>query len=218
MLHLFKTYNPLAYDTPPVYQRLKSSTTFLVGLYIVLSQPLLSQEYSIARVWNEELLNAIRHDLSRPTVHARNLYHISAAMYDAWAAYDAQADPYLLGQKVGNYHTPYEGFRSIGDMDESRKAAISFAAYRLIKHRFKNSPQADSTLMSIDLTFDSLGYDKNYKSINYQNGDGRALGNKIKKKTTIHLPIDLHQGVYNVVLQNDGTKVCHRIQVVAAEG
>lgn len=179
MLHLFKVCNPLAYKAPPVYQRLKGTTTFLVGLYIVLSQPLLSQEYSIARVWNEELLNAIRHDLSRPTVHARNLFHISAAMYDAWAAYDEQAHPYLLGQTVGDYYTPYEGFLPVGDIEESRKAAISFAAYRILVHRFKNSPQADSTLMSIDLTFDSLGYDKNYTSLTYQDGDGRALGNYI---------------------------------------
>ena len=39
-----------------------------------------SQEESIARKWNEVLLNSIRNDLARPTVHARNLFHISAAM------------------------------------------------------------------------------------------------------------------------------------------
>lgn len=44
-------------------------------------------EHSVARQWNEELLNAIRNDFARPTIHARNLYHVSAAMWDAWAAY-----------------------------------------------------------------------------------------------------------------------------------
>ena len=43
---------------------------------------------SVARQWKEVLLTAIRNDLARPTVHARNLYHTSAAMWDAWAAYD----------------------------------------------------------------------------------------------------------------------------------
>ena len=37
---------------------------------------------SIARIWNEQVLSAIRLDYARPTVHARNLYHTSIAMYD----------------------------------------------------------------------------------------------------------------------------------------
>ena len=43
------------------------------------------QGISVARQWNEVLLEAIRNDFARPTVHARNLCHVSAAMYDAWA-------------------------------------------------------------------------------------------------------------------------------------
>jgi len=37
---------------------------------------------SIAREWNEVLLEAIRNDFARPTVHARNLFHTSIVMYD----------------------------------------------------------------------------------------------------------------------------------------
>ena len=48
---------------------------------------------SVARQWNEVLLQSIREDYARPTVHARNLFHSSVAMWDAWAAYDAQAEP-----------------------------------------------------------------------------------------------------------------------------
>ena len=40
---------------------------------------------SVGRAWNDVLLEAIRNDFARPTVHARNLFHISAAMYDAWS-------------------------------------------------------------------------------------------------------------------------------------
>ena len=54
---------------------------------------------SVARVWDEALLDAIRRDVPAPTVHARNLFHISAAMWDAWAAYDSAADGYLVDQK-----------------------------------------------------------------------------------------------------------------------
>ena len=56
---------------------------------------------SIARKWNEVLLEAIRNDYGRPTVYARNLFHTSIAIYDAWAFYDNKADTYSLGRKVG---------------------------------------------------------------------------------------------------------------------
>ena len=54
---------------------------------------------SIARRWNEQILNAIRRDIPRPTVHARNLFHLSAAMWDAWAAYDDVADGYFVRER-----------------------------------------------------------------------------------------------------------------------
>ena len=48
----------------------------------------------MAHQWNEQVLEAIRNDFARPTVHARNLYHASILMYDSWAAYDdSQAKP-----------------------------------------------------------------------------------------------------------------------------
>ena len=46
---------------------------------------------SVARLWNEAVLAAIRSDFPAPTIHARNLFHSSAAMWDAWAAYDPDA-------------------------------------------------------------------------------------------------------------------------------
>src|SRR6056297_963386 len=52
-------------------------------------------QHSVARMWSEALLDSIRHDLARPTVHARNLYHSSAAMWDAWAAFEEHADQVL---------------------------------------------------------------------------------------------------------------------------
>ena len=54
--------------------------------------PSVDPDVSVARLWDEALLDAIRRDFPAPTVHARNLYHASAAMWDAWAAYDPVAD------------------------------------------------------------------------------------------------------------------------------
>ena len=69
-----------------------------VSLFIIsFSVQLFPQNHSVARLWSEELLQAIRNDFARPTVHARNLYHVSIAMYDAWAIYNEEADPYYIG-------------------------------------------------------------------------------------------------------------------------
>ena len=53
---------------------------------------------SVARLWNETLLAAIRRDFPAPVVHARNLFHVSAAMWDAWAAYDSTAVGYFVDE------------------------------------------------------------------------------------------------------------------------
>src|SRR5207244_10683290 len=56
-------------------------------------------EWSVPRRWNEALLDAIRRALPAPTVHARNLFHTSAAMWDAWAVYDPTASGYFVHAK-----------------------------------------------------------------------------------------------------------------------
>ena len=66
----------------------------------------------MARIWNEALLEAIRGDFARPTVHARNLFHTSVAMYDAWAIYDTDAKPYLIGNTVHNFSSELKDFYS----------------------------------------------------------------------------------------------------------
>ena len=105
-------------------------------------------DQSVARLWNEELLEAIRNDLARPTVHARNLFHVSVAMWDAWAIYSVNAYPYLSPESL-----------SVFGVEAAREEAISFAAYRLIQARFAKSPGAAQTLASIDALMANLGYD-----------------------------------------------------------
>ncbi|CAN5227708.1 hypothetical protein BH09ACT13_BH09ACT13_00880 [soil metagenome] len=80
---------------------------------------------SVARVWNDALLDAVRRDSPAPTVHARNLFHTSAAMWDAWAAYDPDADGYFVHEKL-----------EANDIAAAREAAISYAAYRILLHRY----------------------------------------------------------------------------------
>ena len=136
-----------------------------------------AQNMSIAREWNEQILHAIRNDFARPTVHARNLFHTSIAMYDVWAVFNDQADTFLLGKTVGDYTCNFDGFYIDDSFEEDRKKAISFAVYRIMLHRFLNSPGVEEIYTSINNLMDELGYDKNMQSIDYHNGNSGALGN-----------------------------------------
>ena len=136
-------------------------------------------QHSVARQWNEALLHAIRNDFARPTVHARNLFHVSAAMYDAWTVFDGNASPYFLGQTVRQFSCPYDGFTPTTSVDDATKEAISYASYRLLNHRFQGSPGVQESQARFDSLFTALGYDANEVSLEYQSGNAAALGNYI---------------------------------------
>ncbi|MFK7759456.1 MAG: DUF6851 domain-containing protein [Phycisphaerales bacterium] len=122
--------------------------------------------HTVARQWNEILLDSIRKDFARPTIHARNLYHTSAGMWDAWAAYDEQADQVLHIEKLTS-----------DDVQADREEAISFAMYRILRHRFLTSPAAVFMFPEYDLLMDELGYDKSYTGL--VGDDAASLGNRI---------------------------------------
>lgn len=136
-------------------------------------------QHSVAREWNEALLSAIRKDLARPTVHARNLFHVSMAMYDAWAAYDSVAQPFLLGKAIGNFSCGFNGIPAPADLQAAREEAISYAAYRVLKYRFQYSPNAPATLAQLNALMAQLGYSTTFTSTDYSTGSPAALGNYI---------------------------------------
>lgn len=115
-------------------------------------------QHSVARLWNEALLQSIREDYARPTVHARNLYHLSVAMYDAWATYDPVASPVLLGRTIRGFTCPMPGIPTATDVEEARREAISFAAYELLRHRFQRSPRAGDAMQRYDNLMEELGF------------------------------------------------------------
>ncbi len=151
--------------------------TLFVALAI-FGNSILPAQHSIARLWNEKVLEAISGDFARPTVHARNLFHTSVAMYDAWAVYNQDADTYFLGKTVHGYTCPYRRVPAPANVEAAQAEAISFAVYRLLQHRFANSPGADSLFPAIDRLMDSLGYKKANKSLNYKRGPAE-MGNYI---------------------------------------
>ncbi|MEX1169139.1 MAG: vanadium-dependent haloperoxidase [Chloroflexota bacterium] len=104
-------------------------------------------EWSVARRWDESLLNAIRRALPNPPVHARNLYHMSAAMWDAWAAYDSTASGVFVHDKIRT-----------SDVPAARNEAISYAAYRVLAARYIKAVGADESLSEFADIMDSLCY------------------------------------------------------------
>ena len=121
---------------------------------------------SVARQWDEEILSAIRIDLPRPPVHARNLFHLSVAMWDAWATYDPTARGYLTTEKHVSTNP-----------DADRAEAISYAAYRVLSERYAISANAATSLASLTTRMTALGYDP---SITTTTGDTpAAIGNRI---------------------------------------
>lgn len=136
-----------------------------------------TREPSVARLWNEVLLLAVRNDFARPTVHARNLFHVSAAMYDAWATYDDSASTYLAGKQLGGYECPMAAFPLPADSHPAREEAVSYAAYRIIEHRFLLSPGRTAIMAEADSLMTTLGYDSSDTSTSYETGSAAALGN-----------------------------------------
>ncbi|MBL0339942.1 MAG: VCBS repeat-containing protein [Bacteroidetes bacterium] len=141
--------------------------------------PTVSTNYSIARQWNELLLASIRRDFARPTVHARNLFHISSAMWDAWSVYDIASCEFLLGKTVNGFTCPFNGIPASVNIADDRAKAISYASYRLLRHRFANSPQAQLLYTAYNVHMDTLGYDTTFTSFDYSTGNAAALGNYI---------------------------------------
>lgn len=128
----------------------------------------IAKDKSIARRWDEQILASIRRDLPRPTVHARNLYHLSAAMWDAWAAYDTTADGVFVNER-----------QTAADPDAARKEAISYAAFRILTRRYQKASGGAVSAACYRAVMTDLGYNPDDTT---DTGDTpRALGNRIAK-------------------------------------
>ena len=132
--------------------------------------PVAEPAQSVARRWDDALLDAIRRALPNPPVHARNLFHLSVAMWDAWAAYDVTASGYVFKDKL-----------QVGpcDVRAARNEAISYAAYRVLSARFVKAVGADKSLSQFADLMDELSYPT---AMTDTEGDApAAVGNRIAK-------------------------------------
>lgn len=155
---------------------MKINRLFLIVLFTIFSS-FANAQFSVAREWNEVLLDAIRIDLARPTVHARNLFHSSVIMYDAWAVFSSESETVFLGKTFGGYTCAFNGITIPSNINNARHEVMSYAMFRLLNHRFANSPGAATSILNFKNLFASYGYDENFVSTDYSTGSYAALGN-----------------------------------------
>ncbi len=155
----------------------------VVALFIVtLSNASFAIDYSrsASRIWMNQYLEAIKKDGLGPTVHARNMYHISAAMYDVWTVYHPnQGKSVFLGKKVNDFEFPFNYYELPENRDSAEFVSISYAAFRLIELRFNEYSSKLRVMDDMIFLMETLGLDPYFHSSDYSSGDAGALGNYV---------------------------------------
>lgn len=129
---------------------------------------------SIARRWREQLLNAIRRDIPNPPLHARNIFHTSVALWDVWAAYDPIARGLVVDTDVA----------APTDVTSERAVALSYAAYRVLSHRYASAQGAAISLACFDAFMAVLGLDPGDEHT--VGDDPIAVGNRVGNAVIDH--------------------------------
>ncbi|MDA1044814.1 MAG: vanadium-dependent haloperoxidase [Verrucomicrobia bacterium] len=125
-----------------------------------------AQTASVARIWNEAALESIKIDIPHPPVHARNLFHLSVAMWDAWAAYDPVAVGYAYRQAVVTNNNTVA----------AREESISYAAHGVLSTRYALSVNATQSLAYLSGIMTNMGY--NPANTNRIGDSPSAIGNR----------------------------------------
>ena len=148
-------------------------------LYLIAAAGNAYSQVSVAREWNEILLEAIRNDFARPTVHARNLYHHSIIAYDCWAVYNPSKDTYLIGDTLNGYVSSFDGINIPLEINDAIDETISYASFYFINERYGESPDFNTTYLLMFNYMMDHGYNINNSNIDYENGGAAELGNFI---------------------------------------
>jgi hypothetical protein len=121
---------------------------------------------SVARIWDEAAL-AVDPGADDPAVQARNLFHLSAAMWDGWVSYEPKGTGYFLDEKQ----------QATGDVRAAQETAMSYAAYRLLLWRASYEPDMSAAFDRLTRTMRRLCYRPGFAETK---GDSpAALGNRI---------------------------------------
>lgn len=143
-----------------------SAVSTVASIEVVLDK---KSGQSVARRWNEMLLEGIRVDFPDPTVHSRNLYHVSAAMWDAYWAYETEGERRVSRVFHGEKIEPASA--------AAQAEAISHAAFTVLKARYQKSAGTERTLSGFRWLMDELGYDPDAETV--EGETPAAVGNRI---------------------------------------
>ena len=142
-----------------------------------------AQTNNAARYWVDTFIETVKQDGLGPTVQARNFFHLSVAMYDAWSVYNDKATPFFLGSTYGDYTCAFDpDFPQLDNKDSAMNVAINYAAFRFMLLRFQDYSSKNRTIDYVKARFDSLGYDSELTTTAYMNGSPAALGNYIAEQ------------------------------------
>jgi hypothetical protein len=144
-------------------------------------------ERSLVIGWDDAMMVAIRAGKPAPTVVARALAVLHTAMYDAWAAYDANA----VGTQYGASLRRPPAERT----EANKRAAVSFAAYRALVDLFPSFAGTFAARMVL------LGYDPADASrdLNTPAGIGNVAADAVltaRHRDGSNQLGDLHPGAY----------------------
>lgn len=118
---------------------------YLYFVFLLLVTVSLRADDNVVLKWNEAALTAIRQTKTPPPIAARALAILHTSIFDAWAAYDANAIGTTRGDTL---RRPADEFT-----DANKAKATSFAAYRVLVDLFPTKVDNFDALMA------SLGYD-----------------------------------------------------------
>ncbi len=123
---------------------------------------------SVARRWIEQNLAAIRLEIPEPGVHARNLFHVSLALFDAWAAFDPLQEGLVVQEPTRQSSA------------QDRRIAMSHAAFGVLMHRYQDSVGGERSSACFRAVMQQLGLDPRDRST--QGPSPAALGNRIAQQ------------------------------------
>ncbi|MDQ8201433.1 FG-GAP-like repeat-containing protein [Pelagicoccus sp. SDUM812003] len=144
------------------------SAEFVVGVRSDFS------DRNIARQWNELILDSARINFPDPPIVARTFYHCSAAMWDAYWAYQPEgwtnASPVFHREDLNSSHWQ-------GNREAAQAEALSHAVYTVARERYRKAFNHEAILLALEDFMSQQGYDPKYASI-----DGyspASVGNRI---------------------------------------
>lgn len=154
--------------------------TLVIVLFLV-SHAHAQERHSLVKEWMDIVLGMIEEDGQGPTIQARNLFHTSAALNDAWAAYEPNQETYFLGKHYNGFELPFnKGFKRISkNTDSLKRIAMTHAAYGVAYGRYSQYGSKGRTIDHLHDKMEELGYHVSLGKTNYEDGSPEALGNYI---------------------------------------